>query len=216
MGITAYLPNRDPEFIASWKGFQQFVNALDTLGSEQFPTILDQLPDGDEGETSSDKAAIMLRELEHFSEQQANIKQAILVDTERDCDISMGSNVMGGVLSMDRVSGYDLGFNENGFFVRDRWEMNRILFQAMKVEQRLIHPESHTVEYVDLDSGQTFRCNVPFGKPLPGDDGTPRMLLQCFHVALRPTPPSRFAYIVSPLRSVLENSVTSGDTIRWG
>jgi len=215
MGITAYLPNRDPEFIASWKGLQQFLDALHDLGAAQFPMILDQLPDGDEGETSTEKAAVMLRELDNFVEQQGNIQQAILVDTERGSDVSMGSNVLGGVLSMDRVSGYDLGFDEQGFFVRDRWELNRELFRAMRVEQQLIHPESLTVEYVDLDSGQTFRCNVPFGLPLPGEDGIPRMALQRFHIELRPVPLTRFAYIVNPLRAVLEASVASSDSIRW-
>lgn len=216
MGITAYLPNRDPEFIASWKGFQQFVDALHELGKEQFRMILEQLPDGDEGETAPEKATVMLRELETFIEQQANVQQAILVDSERGGDVSMGSNVLGGVLSMDRTTGYDLGFDEQGFFVRDRWELNRELFRAMRVEQNLIHPESHTVEYVDLDNGQTFQCNVPFGKPIPSEEGVPRMMLQHFHIELRPTPPSRFAYIVTPLKSVLEASIESGDTISWG
>ena len=216
MGITAYLPNRDPEFIASWKGYQQFVDALYELGEDQFPTILDQLPDGDEGETSAEKASIMLRELEQFIEQQGKVHQAILVDSERGGDVSMGSHVMGGVLTMDRVTGYDLGFDENGFFVRDRWEHNRELFRAMRVQQNLLHPESLTVEYVYLDSGQTFRFNVPFGKPMPGYDGIPRMMLQQFHIEIRSTPPSRFAYIVTPLKVVLEASVASNETIHWG
>jgi hypothetical protein len=215
MGITAHLPNRDPEFISSWKGYQQFMDALDELGAEQFQMIIDQLPDGDEGETSAEKAAVMLRELENFIEQQSQIQQAILVDSERGGDVSMGSNVLGGVLSMDRVSGYDLGFDENGFFVRDRLELNRELFRAMRVQQNLIHPESLTVEYVNLDDGRTFQCNVPFGKPTTGDDGFPRMMLQKFHIELRSTPPNRFSYIVRPLKSVLEASIESGDSIQW-
>jgi hypothetical protein len=215
MGITAYLPNRDPEFIASWKGYQQFVDALYELGEDQFPTILDQLPDGDEGETSAEKAAVMLGELEQFVQQQSNVNQAILVDSEHGGDVSMGSHVMGGVLTMDRVTGYDLGFDERGFFVRDRWEHNRELFRAMRIQQNLIHPETLIVEYVDLDSGHKFQCNVPFGKPMPGDDGIPRMMLQQFHIEIRATPPSRFAYIVNPLKVVLEASVASNETIHW-
>lgn len=215
MGITAYLPDKAPVFISSWKGYQQFVDALEELGSDQFGMILKQLPDGDEGETSAAKAEQMLRELGIFIDKQTQVKQAILVDTERGGDVSMGSNVLGGVLTMDRVTGYDLGFDENGFFVRDRWEFNRELFRAMRVQQNLIYPESHTVEYVNLDSGQTFQCNVPFGKPLPDNDGMPRMMLQTFHIELRPTPPSRFAYIVTPLKSVLETSVEKNVAIRW-
>ena len=214
MGIVAYLPNREPEFITSWKGFSTFTDALNQLGTAHFPMIIEQLPDGDEGITSSQKAATMLDELKYFIQMQEQVSQAVLVDSERESDISMGSNVMGGALTMDRVSGYDLGFNEEGFFVRDRWEMNRILFQAMRVQQNLIHPEEHTVEYVDRDTGQTFQCNTPFGKPI-AEDGVPRMLLYQFHVEVRPTAPNRFAYITDPLKVVLEYAVEHDYEIQW-
>jgi hypothetical protein len=216
MGITAYLPNRDPEFITSWKGYQHFMDALYELGEDHFPTILDQLPEGDEGDTSAEKAAMMLHELEKFAQLQSQIQQAILVDSERGGDVSMGSYGMTGVLAMDRGAGYDLGFDERGFFVRDRWEHNRELFRALRVQQNLIQPTIPTVEYVNLDSGQVLRCNAPFGKPMLGDDGNLRMTLQQFHVEIRPTPPSRFAYIVAPLQAVLEASVASNTAIHWG
>ncbi len=215
MGITAYIDGHKPEFIASWKGFRSFSEALVELGEEQFPTIIDQLPDGDEGLTSPDKAGAMLDELGRFVTQQEQITQAVLVDSERGNDISMGSNVMGGVLAMDRVSGYDLGFDRTGFFVRDRWEMNRDLFRAMRVEQKLIHPEDHTVKYIDCITGQSFRCNVPFGKSVPDASGIPRMYLNTFHVELRPTAPDRFAYITDPLRVVLSRAVSEQVSIRW-
>jgi hypothetical protein len=215
MGITAYIDGHDPEFIASWKGFRNFSEALSELGEEKFPTIIDQLPDGDEGVTSPEKAGKMLEELTRFVAQQEQITQAVLVDSERSDDISMGSNVMGGVLSMDRVSGYDLGFDYEGFFVRDRWEFNRDLFRAMRVEQRLIHPEEHTVEYIDRESGQSFRCRVPFGKTMPDTDGIPRMYLRLFHVELRPTAPDRFAYITDPLRAVLSRAVKEDLSVHW-
>src|SRR5690606_15783510 len=166
----------NPVFISSWKGFRNFQNALAKLGNEHFPTIVDQLPDGDEGFTSPDKIQTLLDELNHFIDQQTNIQQAVLVDTEREIDISMGSNVLRGALTTDRLSGYDLGFNEQGFFVRDRWELDRILFQAMRVEQRLINPEEHQVEYHDRDSDRHFLCTTPFGKVITGEDGVPRML----------------------------------------
>ena len=215
MGITAHLPDRDPIFISSWKGFASFSDALMQLGRDHFPMIIDQLPDGDEGETTAAKARTMLDELLYFLEHQADVPHAVLVDSERGHDISMGSNVLGGVLTMDRVSGYDLGFDEQGFFVRDRLEMNRLLFQAMRVEQRLIRPEDHSVEYVDRDSDRSFQCHVPFGKPITGADGVPRMALRHFHVELRPSDPPRFAYITDPLRQALEVSVETGVTIRW-
>lgn len=216
MGITAYLPDRDPEFISSWKGFRAFQDAMEALGDEKFPMIIDQLPDGDEGETSAEKAAIMLRELDVFEAEQSNITQPVLVDTERGIDVSMGSNVLGGALTLDRETGFDLGFDEKGFFVRDRWELNRELFRAMRVEQELLHPETHQVEYRDRDGDRTFICSTPFGTITTGDDGVPRMALRHFHIELRPSGEQRFAYLTVPLRSVLEASIASGNAIRWG
>lgn len=215
MGITAQLPNHHPIFITSWKGYSAFVDALEQIGTQHFPIILAQLPDGDEGTTSPEKAALMREELRYFLQQQSQVQQVVLVDVERGVDISMGSQISGGALSMDRVSGYDLGFDENGFFVRDRWEMNRDLFRAMRVQQHLLYPETHTVEYEDLDSGQRFRCNVPFGKPLPDDDGIPRMILAHFQVEIRPTAPNRFGYITDPLMRTLELSIAENAAINW-
>ncbi len=215
MGITAVLPNHDPIFITSWKGYSAFVDALEQIGSGRFSTILAQLPDGDEGLTTPANAARMRDELRDFLQQQDQVQQVVLVDVERGVDISMGSQISGGALSMDRVSGYDLGFDEEGFFVRDRWEMNRDLFRAKRVKQHLLHPETHTVEYEDLDTGQRFRCNVPFGKPITGDDGLPRMLLQHFQVEIRPAAPNRFAYITDPLSRALEISISEDTPITW-
>ncbi len=215
MGITAQLPDHDPIFITSWKGYSAFMDALEQVGMSHFPTIIDQLPDGDEGTTTPEKAARMRDELLYFIQQQDQVQQVVLVDAERGVDISMGSQISGGALSMDRVSGYDLGFDENGFFVRDRWEMNRDLFRAMRVQQHLLHPETHTVEYEDLDTGQRFRCNVPFGKPVPGNDGILRMHLQHFHVEIRPAAPNRFAYITDPLLRALEISIEDDVSINW-
>jgi len=215
MGLNARIAGENPVFISSWKGFRSFMDAVEKLGEDHFPVLLDQLPDGDEGFTSADKVQALLDELRYFIEHQSDVQQAVLVDSERESDISMGSNVLRGALTTDRLSGYDLGFNENGFFVRDRWELDRILFQAMRVEQRLMNPEQHQVEYVDLDSDSRFLCTTPFGKIGTGEDGVPRMLLQFFHVELRNTAPERFAYITAPLQRVLESALSKNEGIEW-
>jgi hypothetical protein len=217
MGIVAQLPDEDPIFITSWKGFRAFTDAIRQLGNERFPVILEQLPDGDEGITTPENAVLMLKELLLFSDLQAHIRQAVLVDSERGTDISMGSNVLAGALTTDRLTGYDLGFNEGGFFVRDRWELNRLLFQAMRVEQVLLHPESHQVRYIDLDQPErSFQCSTPFGKPMTGADGLPRMMLWRFHVEIRTATPDRFLYITAPLQRVLERSIELQQPIHWG
>lgn len=217
MGIVARLPEEEPIFIASWKGFRAFTDAIRQLGAADFPVIMDQLPDGDEGVTSPGNARLMLAELLLFEERQSQIRQAVLVDSERGTDISMGSNVLAGALTTDRLTGYDLGFSEQGFFVRDRWELNRILFQAMRVEQVLLHPESHQVNYIDRDNPErSFQCSTPFGKPMTGSDGLPRMMLWRFHVEVRPAAPDRYLYITAPLRRVLERSIAIQQPIHWG
>ena len=215
MGLNARIAGENPVFISSWKGFRSFQDAIAKLGNENFPTIVEQLPDGDEGFTSADKIQTLLDELNRFIDQQTNIQQAVLVDTEREIDISMGSNVLRGALTTDRLTGYDLGFNEQGFFVRDRWELDRILFQAMRVEQRLINPEEHQVEYHDRDSDRHFLCTTPFGKVITGEDGVPRMLLQHFHIDLRATAPNRFAYITAPLGRVFDAAIEKDEGIEW-
>ncbi|MEM9953220.1 MAG: hypothetical protein AAF846_16565 [Chloroflexota bacterium] len=215
MGLNARIAKQNPVFISSWKGFRSFMDAIDALGSEHFPTIIEQLPDGDEGYTSADKVQALYDELQIFVQNQTQVQQAVLVDSERGEDISMGSNVLRGALTTDRLTGYDLGFNEQGFFVRDRWELDRILFQAMRVEQRLINPEQHQVEYVNLDTDQRFLCTTPFGKVGTGEDGIPRMMLQRFHVELRDTAPNRFIYITGPLERVFEMALQQGEGIEW-
>lgn len=215
MGLNARIKGENPVFISSWKSFRSFQDAIAKLGNEKFPTITEQLPDGDEGFSSADKVQALLDELKRFTEEQTSIQQAVLVDTEREIDISMGSNILRGALTTDRLTGYDLGFDEKGFFVRDRWELDRILFQAMRVEQRLINPEHHQVEYHDRDSERHFFCNTPFGKVSTGEDGIPRMLLQFFHVDLRQTAPNRFAYITDPLTRIFEAALEKNEGIEW-
>lgn len=217
MGLNARLPEQNPVFIASWKALRQFTDALEQLGgAKEFPLLMEQLPEGDEGFTAPDKAALMLAELQRFHEQQSRVLQAVLVDSESGSDISKGSNVLGGALTTDRLTGYDLGFDEFGFFVRDRWELNRILFQAKRVEQILINPEQHQVEYRNLDNeSMRFLCNSPFGKMTRGDDGLPRMMLQRFHVEMRAAAPNRFNYITDPLVRILEEAIAKEQPIEW-
>ena len=204
------------EFIASWRDYYTFRDALEAVGKEHFPTLLSQLPDGDErGITTADLSAKALEEIAYFQSLEHVDESAVLVDKERGEDVSKGSNVLGGTLTMDRVSGFDLGFDDQGFFVRDRWELNRELFRAMRVRQTVLNPEDLHVEYHDLDSDKTFQCHAPFGQLITGEDGLPRAYLQDFYVELRAVPPSRYAYILTPLIRAFEASVETGNAVRW-
>jgi hypothetical protein len=203
------------EFIASWKGYQGFTDALEGLDRVRFKTLLSQLPDGDDGITTPDKARLMLAELDDFASAQAQVKHAVLVDDERDQIISMGSHILQGALAVDPNTGLDIGFNEQGFFVRDRWELNRVLFQSMHFEQRLLLPETSQVEYVDIETKRHLRCNTPFGKSIIGADGLPRMVFARMRVDLIASTENRFAYITEPLRRVLNASLETDNPVRW-
>lgn len=207
---------RSNEFIASWRDYYIFRDALEAIGAEHFPVLLEHLPDGDErGITTADLSATALEELAYFQSLETVDESAVLVDTERNEIVSKGSNVLGGALTMDRVSGFDLGFDDDGFFVRDRWELNRELFRATRVRQIVLNPEEFYVEYQDRDSDKTFRCSAPFGQMITGDDGLPRAYLRDFQIEIHPVPPSRYAYILDPLTRVFEASVETGNAVRW-
>lgn len=207
---------RANEFIASWRGYNNFREALEHIGEEHFFVLLEHLPDGDErGITVADISKQALQEIAYFTSLDHIEETAILVDTERKQDISKGSDVLGGALAMDRLTGYDLGFDKNGFFVRDRWELNRELFRAMRVQQTLMSPEDLRVQYHNLDSDFSFECNTPFGQILTGEDGLPRTYLHLFHIEMRPVQPNRYAYILDPLTRVFEASVETGNAVRW-
>lgn len=207
--------NQASAFIASWKGYQAFSDALDALGAEHFPALRAHLPGGDDGTTPPDAAAAMLAELDAFAQAQSQVPYAVLVDSERNEIISHGSHTLKGALKIDVNSGFDVGYDADGFFVRDRWEMNRLVFRAMRLEQRLLHPETLQVEYVDLDTGRMFACNTPFGQAFIGEHGLPRMVYERLHVELLPSPENRFAYITDPLRRVLQASLQTGNPVRW-
>jgi len=203
-------------FVSSWKGYRMFMDALHDSGDEYYPTLIAELPDHNGvGYTPAEKSELALAELQYFLAQSVVTQRAVLVDTERSRDVSLGSDIRNGALTMDRVTGFDIGFDETGFFVRDRWELDRVLFQAVHVEQYVIHPEEHQVLFIDAESGREFTCHAPFGKIVSGEDGIPRAYLQHFHVEVRPISPRHFRYITKPLMTVFQASVETGNPVRW-
>jgi hypothetical protein len=203
------------EFIASWDGMNAFSDALEEIGAERFPHLTAHLPYGDDGITTPEVARLMLAELDDFARAQLSLTHPVLVDEEQDSVISMGSHRMRKPLIVDRQTGLEIGFNARGFFVRDRLEMNRLLFQSMHLEQQLLSHEPFKVKYVDLASQRSFVCSLPFGPITMGDDGLPRPAFLRMRVELRPSAPNRFAYLTDPLRRVLQAAVDIGHPVRW-
>ncbi len=204
-------------YITSWQGYRAFTNVLEALGQDRFQTLLKATPYGDEdGLTHPAISARILEELAYFNQLEIVTTKAVLVDSERQRDISMGSAIDGGALTIDHNTGLDVGFDDDGFFIRDRWELNRYVFRAKQVEQRLIHPESSIVEYRDLDSDRVFQCSTPFGKAIIGEDGLPRMYLWRFHVEQRTFGPGAYAHITEPLIRLFNASVEMDNPVKWG
>jgi hypothetical protein len=202
-------------FIANWKGYRAFLDALESLGWEHFPTLQAELPGSNDSLTAPDAALRAIKELEYFREYGNGAAKAFLVDSERSVDVGTSSSILGGALTLDSQTGFDVGFDADGFFVRDRWEMNRELFRAMRVEQRLLHPELLKVEYIDRDTGRTFVCGTPFGKIVTGEDGLQRMFLQQMHVEYRTVGADYFAYILNPLTQIFEAAIQMRNPVRW-
>jgi hypothetical protein len=202
-------------YVANWKGYRAFLDALECLGWEHFPILQAELPGRNDSLTPPNAARRALRELDYFRQHADAATKAFLVDSERGLDVGTSSSILGGALTLDNRTGFDIGFDANGFFVRDRWELNRILFRARRVEQRLIQPETLKVEYVDLDTGRTFACSTPFGKVVTGDDGLQRMHLQQMHIEQRPVSAAYFDYIYEPLTEIFQASLATDNPVRW-
>jgi len=215
-------PNMDfaAVFIANWKGYNAFLAALEQVGWEHFPTLHAALPDNNQGLTSPESARIALIELERFVAEGGGITKTFLVDS--DTGESLGSSTMayGGMFGWNSRTGMNLGFDENGFYIEDAWELNREMFRAMRFEQRVLEPASldkpQQFEFVDLDSGRKFICSTPlklFTRDQAGQlkQEYPRRV----HVEDRAVDVQYFSYILEPLTYIFKAAVETGNPVRW-
>jgi hypothetical protein len=215
-------PNMDfaAVYLANWRGYQSFLEALGQAGWEHFPVLQDELPEANEGQMAAPAAVSALAELDYFKNHVGNLKKTFLVNSETNEPIGAFSTVYNGMIGRDGRTGMTIGFDENGFFISDAWEMHRELFRAKRFEQRVLEPESldrpQQFEYVDLDSDRRFVCSTPVRVFAQGDlNALKQEYPRRMHVEQRGIDVDYFSYILEPLTLILRASVETGNPVRW-
>lgn len=207
-------------YVANWKGYRSFREALEQIGWEHFPVLEAELPHSNQGLTSPQAAQKALEELERFASAGKNISKAFLVDSDTGEALASSTLAYGGMFGWDGRTGMNLGFDEHGFFIVDAWEFNRELFRAMRFEQKPLVSDSldkpQQFEFTDLDTGRQFVCSTPlklFTKDISGQ------LKQSYphrvHVEQRVVEVDYFSYILGPLTHIFQAAVETGNPVRW-
>jgi hypothetical protein len=208
---TVYIPN--------WKSYRAFVDALAGIGWEHFPTLQRELPSGNQGTTPAEASAKALQELDHFKAQDG-VTQTFLVNTQNGAIIGASARANDDLFTWDGRTGMRLGFDDNGFFIRDSWELNRELFRATRFQQRVMASEeldkADEYEFIDLDSDRRFVCPTPVRIFLRDERG---QLKQDYptdmQVEKRTVDVNFFRYVLDPLTSIFQVSVETGNPVRW-
>jgi len=124
-----------------------------------------------------------------------------------------------GMFSWDGRTGLRLGYDEQGFFIRDVWDLNRELFRAMRVEQQPLVSEeldrADQFEFTDLDTGKKFDSTTPVRVFKRAEFATTQEYPQHMHVEQRMVDVNYFAYILDPLTHILSVAVETGNPVRW-
>lgn len=184
--------------VSNWWGYRAFQGALERAGWEHFPTLRDELPEGNGGSMSSLSAAKVLDELDYFRRNAEIGKNIFLVDSETGEWVQEYSAASGGIFVWNDPSQVNIGFDERGLFIvtsskdalravvdathhvtqPEQDAPGADLFRAMRLEQRLLEPgktESSgagRVEFINLDNGTRFVCTTEVsGKQIPWPDG---------------------------------------------
>ena len=200
------------------------------VGWERFPVLRAELPNTNDGKTEADRSALALAELGAFRAAGAIGSNVCLVDSTTGETLYEHVASYGGVFTLDGRARVDLGFDEAGFFVRER-DGGAELFRAIRFRQTLLDPdrepygpEPGRVAFLDLDSGRTFECRTAVsGHEIPWPDGRMqddrgKVRLDHppeLHVESRPERASDYEYAAEPLAKVFRASVATGNPVRW-
>jgi len=216
------------EAIANWTGYRAFQQALEKAGWEHFPALKAELPENNSGLTPARAATNMLDELDYFIEHARLGAATVLVDSDNGDELHEHIVVYDGVF-IHGADGLDTGVDNQGFFIRRRRDSVEV-FRSARFQQRVLDSRWRRLlrrgvaEFVDLDSGRTFRSRNGVGKlshwsdgRLQDDKGAWRFEYPAqLHVTQRERSASEFEYIIIPLRKVCEAAVKTGNPIRWG
>src|SRR5215467_7987772 len=99
----------------SWGAYRSIQQALAEVGWEQFPTLEAELPQANDGVTSSSAAVQMLAELSFFSERAELGQVTVLVDSDTGEELREYIASYGGEFHYG-PSGTVFGFDKAGFF----------------------------------------------------------------------------------------------------
>lgn len=205
--------------IPSWKGYRSLVEALEQVSWEHFPTLRSELPEVNEGITSASASALALKELTFFRSHKS-VSKTFLVNSETGEIIGSTSAGEDRFFNPDARSGLRPGFDDNGFYICDTWELNRELFRAMRVEQRQIASEDLSIpdefEFTDLDSGQKFISTTPLRIFTRSEVGLKQEYPRRLHIEKRAVDALYFKNIIEPLMTIFQASVDMDNPVRWG
>jgi hypothetical protein len=207
-------------FVANWKGYRSFLNALEQVGWHHFPVLHAELPEGNQGITLPDAARSALAEIARFRSESNSITKTFLVNSETSESLGSSTMAYGGLFTLDGRTGLNLSFDETGFVITDTWELNRELFRAMRFEQRPLESDSldkpQQFEYIDLDGGARYTCSTPVKLFVRGAMGQLRQEYPRFlHVEQRPIAADYFDYILEPLEYAFQAALETGNPVRW-
>jgi hypothetical protein len=218
-----------PEFdyvrqrISNWSGLRAFQEALELMGAVNFQTLLEQIPNGNYGETSPEQAALMLTELDYFR-QHANLGQVTwLVDTETGTELYSYIATYSGIFMW---SDHYAGVDPRGFFIaqvdsRDRARLGREVFRSMRFEQRILAWKDDgipaKVEYFDSATERRFTWDrAAVTRHERQEDGRLKPKpIRLAHVITRRITASDFDYILTPLETICRASIEIGNPIVW-
>jgi hypothetical protein len=213
----------------NWSAYRSFQQALAEVGWEQFPTLEAELPQTNDGVTSTIAAGQMLAELAFFAEQSELGEVAVLVDSDTGEELREGVAAYSGEFHYG-YSGDNFGVDEAGFFIRRSTEQGtQEVFRAMRVKQHLPDPKEATeggqpsVIFENLDSGVRYACAEPLIKivywpngALQNAEGQVRLAYpDRVHVLTRKRKAVEFQAVIHSLRTVCEASLRIGNPIIW-
>ena len=213
----------------NWSAYRSFQQALAEAGLEHFPTLEAELPQTNDGVTSSSAAVQMLAELAFFSEQAELGQVTVLVDSDTCEELQHYIAAYGGEFHYG-PSGDIFGVDEAGFFIRRSVEQgSQEVFRAMRVKQLIPDPNEAAegsqplVTFENLDSGVRYACAEPLVKivywpngALQNAEGQVRLgYPNRVHVLTRKRVAADFEAVVNSLRTICEAAVQIGNPIAW-
>ncbi|MCU0514274.1 MAG: hypothetical protein MUE40_17095 [Anaerolineae bacterium] len=203
------------ERISNWSGYRAFQEALGRMGWRHFPTLERELPALNGGQMPTAAAVRVLAELGLFRRRIGQQHNLFLVNSDSGDVVYEYIAVYDGVFMWSGDEKLNFGFNAGGFFIAAQHPQSavrngRVLFQALRLEQRLLSApgEPLRVEYFNADTEERFLCHSLTGGTI---DDYPALL----HVEERPLTPEDFEYILLPLQKVCEAAIATGNPVVW-